>query len=646
MPGGDSNVGDRSSQSNQPEKIQCCDHIRRSFCGREDRIFSVENIERSFNAEKVEIEGRLNSISEDVARSFRIRIDSLTTEFCQTYEQVKRVSAPRDYKIGRQENMKLINADIQKLNEIVKEDLPILQLFREAREKHELVLNDIRQDDQIRLRNLAHKRVESVMEEYSLALHSRDLQGQERSRAKKQIEKISRWLEERALWLQERPGVFEDINEIEQEMNKLRGYIEENLDFGPEELKKVFRDNVKAFQNSHDQIIHSYGSLEDDGWKKIWDQGEQSMKQNLGELLEVKKDLDSLRQYEEEIQEMKKCKDSFCSLIEAKQEHDEAMKNYIPQEYQLLVRKLAKEKVMPILADHMEILQNKQKRSDILQHSEEITLWLRECCERYKEPIQQLIRNIKRVLDEKAINREYLQYALDEGIITEEYLKDIIDDNIIPKGSVRNVLQEPFFQKVEQFDKECKGEIKQRTRTPEQWMQEFKDSYAEIARVSNCYKRYGERELAIHLMNKPSKNTITDEWEKCCISHDALVTCMRDEFKGIYPDIHEKMKIYQKNIEAYKEGIVQLEENLKKVPPILAKDGRPEAYLAEVRKLSTAKETQLKGIKTLIKGLKAEHEKFKEYLRDRGWLEEDTSTKAPVSYPPQLQADIASTSGS
>jgi uncharacterized coiled-coil DUF342 family protein len=99
---------------------------------------------------------------------------------------------------------------------------------------------------------------------------------------------------------------------------------------------------------------------------------------------------------------------------------------------------------------------------------------------------------------------------------------------------------------------------------------------------------------------------------------------MGDDFKDIDPDIHQKMQTYTQKMNEYKEIMEKL--------IFIASDPLKSDYLAKAKKL--------------VNEMKAEHENFKNYLRDRGWLEKDASTKAPVSNLIQSRVDIASTSGS
>lgn len=204
-----------------------------------------------------------------------------------------------------------------------------------------------------------------------------------------------------------------------------------------------------------------------------------------------------------------------------------------------------------------------------------------------------------------------------------------------------------YHSQLEQFNNKSNGEVKPPTLIPDQWRQKFEEISADIT---------------LTIMHKSPELPITDKWEKSCASHDALVICMGDEFKNIDPEIYENMETYKKNMENHKKRREELDKHLDKYKSLFAEARELESQLDKARELASqfaekarelesqlaSKEDESKSTlakaKQLIANMEAEHEKFKEYLRDRGWLDRRYSHRSThfSSYPPQT--DIASTS--
>jgi hypothetical protein len=216
---------------------------------------------------------------------------------------------------------------------------------------------------------------------------------------------------------------------------------------------------------------------------------------------------------------------------------------------------------------------------------------------------------------------------------------------------------------LKQFDKDRSGETKPPTRTPDQWRQKFEKTYAEITKVRACLKNAIEKKydfyntdhlvgLASQLLSESSKppipDKLTDKWEKCYTSHDALVLCMGDEFKTLDPNIHQGMETYKKKMEVYKEQKYKLDKNLGEFKSLLAKARQlePNAETGEfIASIENRSKSTLAKTEKLIANMEAEHEKFKQYLRDRGWLDRRSSHRNANFSSSPSQTDIASTSG-
>jgi sugar-specific transcriptional regulator TrmB len=108
------------------------------------------------------------------------------------------------------------------------------------------------------------------------------------------------------------------------------------------------------------------------------------------------------------------------------------------------------------------------------------------------------------------------------------------------------------------------------------------------------------------------------------------------------------MEAYKKKMEVYKEQKDKLDKNLGEFKSLLAKARQLEPN-AETREFIASIENRSKSTlaktEKLIANMEAEHEKFKEYLRYRGWLDRRSSHRNANFSSSLPQTDITSTSG-
>ena len=566
------------------EKTQRLKPIKMQYCctsSIERRLENIKGLETAFKDEKEKLDKMLGTIPPGLATSFKTKIDSLTAEFQESSKRYESQSGARS-KIIRdlnERNMQLTYESLQKMRKELEKDLGLLNSLQEAITEHEQALKSVRQDDQALVREWADTQIESAMKKYSLAHQSRDPQGYERLEAKKQIEETSRRLQEssKALHLRKMQHQLEEIRVDE---------IQARIKNAPVSIKDLFNKAIDAVSNAYQDVL----ACLQDGWPL---RGE-----DIGDALRKGAD----QRFQKAYDRLKTLSEASLACQEALKEHDEALKNYVPQEYHPLVKKLVEKQVELAIADCRAVLQRDQQgpdRSHAIKEIEEITLQLQERSEHYKKPIQDLIRKIDSALY----------------------------DGLIPEGRVIHVLQGIFIHELDQFDKVYNGETKSPTCRPEQWIQEIKGTYAEIVRVRDCYQRYHEmsyEDFSMQLLNLPPKLPITDKWEKCCISHDNLVICIGDVFKSIDPEIHKDMEVYKKAIEDYKKKKEKLDEYLGDLKFLLTKARRLESNAGArefIASIENRSKSTLAKSEQLIAKMEVEHEDFKEYLRNRGWLE-------------------------
>jgi hypothetical protein len=633
---------DRSEAKKQIEKASRWLKERSRWLKERPEAFNkLGEMQQQIKGIREHIEGKIKATPEELKDLFKKNVESSITGFQNSYDQTihsyksqSGASWRESWNWGEQS----MERHLSELQEMEKD----LEKWKKVNEIQAPVKNVPASTSNDTLPHIEQSVADEVINDFKQA-HLQVLKSYQQSSDTQSLQDARKHFEEahdRVRTLSEYLNHWDKIHEFKVQLEAAHS---EDTPYN-KAIKDLFDKTIDTVINAYQDAL----ACLQDGWPL---RGE-----NMGDA--VRKGAD--QRFRKACDQLKTLNEASYAYQETRKEHEKALNYYVPQDYQFLARKLAKKREELVIAD---LVQGDQQGSNWLhakEHIEETSRWLKERFQPYKKPIENLIEKITSAFS-PLYDLEERCHPLDKK--ARKQLQEELRPAERMQIRILGTLEGLHKSQLKQFDKDRNGEIKPPTRTPDQWRQKLEETYTEIDKVSTCLKNSIEKKynlynpnhligLASQLLNEstefPVTDKLTDKWKKFCVSHDALAICMGDEFKNIDQDIHQEMEAYKKNIKIYKEQKEKLDKNLGEFKSLLAKARQLEPN-AETREFIASIENRSKSTlaktEKLIANMEAEHEKFKEYLRDRGWLDRRFSHRNTNFSSSLPQTDIASTSG-